>query len=384
MTPKKEYVEVQGKCHPDFNAVRVELENNFSSQNEIGSAVCIYHKGEKVVDLWGGHQDAKRLTPWKEDTLCAVYSITKSISILSVHILADRGLVDLEAPVAKYWPGFAQNGKESIKVRHVLSHFCGICFNDTAEAGDIFDYDQMIKVIESQEPAWPPETKGAYNTVNIGYMAGEIVRRVSGLSIRDFVQKNICTPLNAEFKIGVDKEDLDRVADICPNSAGFSMKSAATPGTPLARAWKAMPSTMNAATHNTTDFRLGALPSFGGFGTARGIARIYAALANGGEIDGVQLATSKTIKKATEDQWHDESDGTTGQEIRMGIGFFKNTNHLFGPNADSFGHHGSGGTRALADPSENLSLGFVSNLMSEKLGTGIRTEAIVKAAYSNL
>jgi CubicO group peptidase (beta-lactamase class C family) len=242
----------------------------------------------------------------------------------------------------------------------------------------------MIKVIESQEPAWPPETKGAYNTVNIGYMAGEIVRRVSGLSIRDFVQKNICTPLNAEFKIGVDKEDLDRVADICPNSAGFSMKSAATPGTPLARAWKAMPSTMNAATHNTTDFRLGALPSFGGFGTARGIARIYAALANGGEIDGVQLATSKTIKKATEDQWHDESDGTTGQEIRMGIGFFKNTNHLFGPNADSFGHHGSGGTRALADPSENLSLGFVSNLMSEKLGTGIRTEAIVKAAYSNL
>ena len=141
---------------------------------------------------------------------------------------------------------------------------------------------------------------------------------------------------------------------------------------------------MNAATHNTLDFRLGALPSFGGFGTARGIARIYAALANGGEIDGVQLATSKTIKKATEDQWYEESDGTTGQEIKMSIGFFKNTNHLFGPNADSFGHLGSGGTRALADPSENLSLGFVSNLMSERLGAGIRTEAIVKAAYSNL
>jgi CubicO group peptidase (beta-lactamase class C family) len=377
---------VQGTCDPAFTAVREALERNFTNHGEIGSAVCVYHQGKKVVDLWGGHQDAARTVPWREDTMCIFYSIAKSLCALSVHILADRGLVDLEAPVAKYWPEFAQNGKESVLVRHIISHYCGVCFNDAADPGDIFNYDKMIRVLEAQELAWPPGTKGAYNTVNIGYLAGEVVRRVTGTPIRDFVRENICEPLGADYKIGVDEADLDRVADLSPNPAGFSMGGKAGPDSPLMRACTAMPKPMDTALQNSAKFRTAGIPSFGGFGTARAMARIYAALANGGEIDGTRLLSAEALARATTDQWEDEADGTTGQPMRMTMGFWKNTagRTPMGPNPEAFGHSGSGGARALADPERNLALAYVTNLQSEGLGTGVRTEAVVDAAFANL
>ena len=207
---------IQGTCEPAFSAVREALERNFIDHGDIGSAVCIYHQGNKVVDLWGGYMEAARIRPWREDTMSLYYSITKSMCALCVHILADRGLVDVEAPVADYWPEFAQNGKEAVTVRHTLSHYCGVCFNDAADPGDIFDYDKMIQNIEVQELAWPAGTKGAYNSVNFGYLAGEVVRRVTGQPIQQFLRENVCEPLGADFKIGVDEADLDRVADISP------------------------------------------------------------------------------------------------------------------------------------------------------------------------
>jgi CubicO group peptidase (beta-lactamase class C family) len=377
---------IQGTCAPAFAAVRAALERNFTDHGEIGSAVCVYHQGKKVVDLWGGHMDAARNKPWREDTMCIFYSIAKSICALSVHMVADRGLVDLDAPVATYWPEFAQNGKQDVLVRHIISHYCGVCFNDAAEPGDIFDYDKMIKVLEAQELAWPPGTKGAYNTVNIGYLAGEVVRRVTGTPIRDFVRENICAPLGADYKIGVDEADLGRVADLSPNPQGFSMGGSAGPDSPLMRAWRAMPKPMDTDVQNTAKFRTAGIPSFGGFGTARAMARIYAALANGGEIGGVRLLSPEALARATTDQWEDEADGTTGQHMRMSMGFWKNPagRTLMGPNPEAFGHSGSGGARALADPDRNLALAYVTNLQSEGLGTGVRTEAIVEAAFANL
>ncbi len=379
-------VTIEGTCDPAFAAVREALERNFTEHGEIGSAVCIYHQGEKVVDLWAGHQDAARTRPWHEDTMCLFYSITKSTCALCVHILADRGLVDLDAPVATYWPEFAQNGKENVLVRHILSHYCGVCFNDAAEPGDIYDYDKMIRVIEAQEPAWPPGTKGAYNTVNFGYLAGEVVRRVSGLPIREFLHENVCEPLGADYKLGVDEGDLDWVAEISPNPAGFAMGGNLDPDHPLLRAWRAMPKPMDTVANNSVQFRTGCFLSANGIGTARAMARIYAALANGGELDGVHLLSPAALARATTDQWEDAADGTTGQPIRMAMGFWKNTagRTPFGPNPEAFGHSGSGGARVLADPDHNLALAYVTNLQSEGLGTGVRTEAIVEAAFANL
>lgn len=379
--------DIHGDCDPRFSGVRDALANNFATHDELGSAVTIYHEGQKVVDLWGGHMDAARSKPWREDTLCIMYSIAKSICATSVHILADRGLVDLEAPVADYWPEFAQNGKSDIKVRHIISHNCGVCFADATETGDIYHYDRMIAALEVQEPAWPAGTKGAYNTVNIGYLAGEVVRRVTGTPIQQFVQENICEPLGVDYQIGVQDADLDRVADLQPNPAGSAMAAqAATGETPLSRAWRPNPKPMNTDVQNSREFRTSGIPSFGGFGEARAMARIYAALANGGEIDGVRILSPEAVARATVTQWTEDADGMTGRPMRYAMGYAKNPPGatIMGPNENAFGHLGSGGARALADPDRNLALCFVSDLHSEGFGVGVRTEAIVSAAFASL
>lgn len=377
-------VEIQGDYDPKFTAVRDALAQNFTSRDEIGSAVAVYLGGQKVVDIWGGHMDTARAKPWREDTLCIMYSLAKSMCATCVHILADRGQVDLEAPVAAYWPEFAQAGKEGVKVRHILSHNCGVCFADAAEPGDLYDYDRMIEVLAQQEPAWPPESKGAYNTVNIGYLAGEIVRRVTGTPIQQFLQENICQPLGVDYQIGVREQDLERCADLTPNRQGNAMmKQGNTEETPLSRAWKPMPQPFGTEAQNSTTFRRAGIPSFGGFGEARGMARIYAMLANGGELDGVRILSSEAIARATTTQWEEAADGMTGRPMRYAMGYAQNpgTATIFGPSARAFGHLGSGGARALADRERNLALCFVSNYQSEGMGVGVRTEAIVDAVF---
>ena len=154
---------INGVCDPRYAAVRREFERNFRERGEIGAAVCVYENGKKVVDLWGGYKDVARTVPWDEDTIVIMNSVAKSMCALSTHILIDRGLVGFDAPVAEYWPEFAQAGKSGVLVRHVLSHTCGVIFCDHAPPGSWFDWDVHIRAIEKQEPAWKPGTKGAYN-----------------------------------------------------------------------------------------------------------------------------------------------------------------------------------------------------------------------------
>ena len=372
-------VTLHGECAPRFAAVREALAENFTARDEIGSAVCVYKNGVKVVDLWGGHMDTARHIPWQDDTLCIIYSISKSMCALCIHILADRGLIDLEAPVATYWPEFAQNGKAAVKVRHVISHNCGVCFADAAKPDDIFHWNAMIRALEVQEPAWPPETKGAYNTVNIGYLAGELVRRVAGQRIQDFLHENVCKPLGAELYLGVPEDALGRCADLTPNPAGNALaKAGSNPDSPVARAWKPMAIDKN---QNSTRFRTAGIPSFGGFAEARALARIYAALGNGGEIDGVRLLSPEAIQRATVTQWASEANAMTGLPMAMAMGFWKNMPSFspLGDSPDAFGHLGSGGARAFADPGRGLAVGYVTNFQTEGAGTGVRVEAVVDA-----
>ena len=378
-------IEIHGDCEPGFVAVRDSLARNFSEHDEIGSAVAVYQDGEKVVDIWGGHMDSARSRLWREDTLCIMYSIAKSMCATALHILADRRQVDLDAPVATYWPEFAQNGKDAVLVRHIISHNCGVCFADATVPGDIYDYDRMIAALEVQEPAWPAGSRGAYNTVNIGYLAGEVVRRVTGTPIRDFIHQNICRPLGADYQIGVNADDVARIADLEPNPAGSAMAAQASNGeTPLSRAWRPNPNPMNTDTQNSLEFRTAGIPSFGGFGEARAMARIYAMLANGGEIDGTRILSREAVARATETQWTEAADGMTGRAMRYAMGYAKNPpgGTAMGPNENAFGHLGSGGARAIADPDRNRALCFVSNLHSEGFGVGARTEAIVDATFS--
>jgi CubicO group peptidase (beta-lactamase class C family) len=379
--------EIEGHCDPRFAAVRDTLATNFRERNELGTAVTVYYGGEKVVDMWGGWMDAARTKPWREDTMCLMYSIAKSMCATCVHILVDRGQVDLDAPVATYWPEFAQNGKHGALIRHILSHNCGVCFADAAEPGDIFDFDRMVTALEKQAPAWPAGSKGAYNTVNIGYLLGEVVRRVTGTPVRQFLHENVCEPLGADYRIGVEEADLDRVADLVPNTEGNAMlRGGAAPDGPLPRAWKPMPKPFDTDAQNGTKFRTAGIPSFGGFGEARAMARIYAALANGGEIDGVRILSPAAVARATVTQWEDVADGMTGRPMRYAMGYAQNPKGsvIMGPNPNAFGHLGSGGARAIADPDRNLAMCFVSNYQSEGMGIGVRTESVVEAVFAGL
>jgi CubicO group peptidase (beta-lactamase class C family) len=372
-------VDLHGDCDPRFAAVRKTLAENFAARGEIGSAVCVYRDGKKVVDLWGGFKDTQRREPWRADTMAIIYSISKSLCALCVHILADRGLVDLEAPVATYWPEFAQGGKGAVKVRHIISHNCGVCFADAAKPDDIYDRDAMIRTLEVQELAWPPETKGAYNTVNIGYLAGEVVRRVTGQRIQDFLQENVVRPLGVSLYLGVPESELGRCADLTPNPAGNALaKAGSDPNSPVARAWKPMAIDKN---QNSARFRMAGIPSFGGFGEARALAKIYAALGNGGELDGVRLLSRGAIERATVTQWASEANAMTGLPMAMSMGFWKNMPAFspMGDSPDAFGHLGSGGARAFADPGRKLAVGYVTNFQTEGAGTGERVEAIVDA-----
>ncbi|MBC94058.1 MAG: hypothetical protein CMM38_10525 [Rhodospirillaceae bacterium] len=388
MTEKKHTeIDLQGECALGFESVRDALAESFVSRDEIGSAICVYFEGKKVVDLWGGYVDGAQNHPWKANTLCLMYSVAKSICSLSVHMLADRGQIDLEAPIAEYWPEFAQAGKEEIKVRHFLSHWCGVWANDRAIAGDIYDPEAMEKVIAMQSPAWPIETQGAYNTVNIGFIANEIVRRVTDKSIQNFIADEITKPLGVDYYLGVPENALDRCAEIIANPADQVRAAGRDPDSPVVAAWKAFPKNFGPTEQNSYRFRTAGVPSFGGFGEARAMAKIYAVLAEGGELDGVRLLSSNGIRRAIETQWSDMHEGLFDRPLSMSMGFMKNPpdgKPLFTSFADSFGHMGSGGARAFAVPSKRLSGCFVSNYQSEGRGIGERTEAFVKAVEESV
>src|SRR5829696_949047 len=292
---------IQGWCEPEFASVRDEFERNFAERGEVGAAVCVYKGGQKVVDLWGGHKDLARTNPWREDTIVIMNSVAKSMCAICVHMLIDRGLVDFDAPVATYWPEFAQAGKERVLVRHVLSHTDGVIFCDHAEPGSWFDWKAHIRALELQEPAWEPGTKGAYNSVNIGYLLGEIIRSVTGKSVGAFLREEVTGPLGADYGIGLRADEIARVSDMHPNPKNTFFSLANDPTTPLGRAFRSAPKV--GYFQNIREIRELEVPSFGGHGNARGVARIYAMLAGNGSVDGVTILSPEAVTRAAKLAW---------------------------------------------------------------------------------
>ncbi|MBM1144991.1 beta-lactamase family protein [Alcanivorax sp. ZXX171] len=355
-------------------------------RREIGGAVCIYQEGEKVVDLWGGFSDLERQRAWREDTISVLFSLAKGMGALCLHILADQGRIDLQAPVAEYWPAFLDGAPEkaAIRVRHLLSHHCGICFNDHARAGDIFDFAAMRRALELQEPAWPPGVQPAYNTTNFGYLAGTLIENVSGLPIDRFLLENVCRPLGVDYRIGLEEDDLQRVATLYPSETpNLQYQRGQTPGSNIGRAWNAMAKPWNADTLNSRRVRTALLPSFGGHGNARGQATVYGALANGGSLKGVRLLSPEAVRRLQVPQWETDKDAILERPLRMAMGFFKNKPGWvpMGPNMDAYGFFGSGGTLAFADPALKLSFAAQSNFQCGGESVGDRTEALVAATF---
>lgn len=261
-------VRPEGFCGPDYVRVREAFEENFRSRGEVGAAVCVYAGGTKVVDLWGGYRDPQRRLPWAADTLVCMMSVAKGVVALAVLMLVDRGRIELEAPVARYWPGFARNGKQDITVHQLMAGLGGLVYVDHAPPGALLHWEQMIEGIERQAPEWPPGTRGAYHSITQGFLLGELVRRVDGRRVEVFIREEIAAPLGVEFIMSLRAGELERLADIIPNPGSVTGNAIRDPTTKLGRAWRVQPA-VSGFFLNDPQVRGAVIPSANGHSNAR-------------------------------------------------------------------------------------------------------------------
>lgn len=368
---------IHGSFDPAFRAVRDAFRENFASRGEIGAAVAIYADGRKVLDLWAGVADPETQAPWERDSIVCMMSVGKAMAALCVYRLIERDEIDLDLPVARYWPEFARAGKAAITVRQLLAGQAGLIYTDHAPDGAGLDWATMTDALSRQEPEWQPGTRGAYHSATAGFLFGELVRRVDGRSLDRFFAEEIAEPLNISYKFGLDDTDMARVARILPNPQSVTLTQIADPTSKLGRAWRIMPDRKDFL--NAEDFRRGLFPSANGHGNARAVARIYGALSNGGEIDGYHLVSPAMIEIMRDLAW-DDICGMTDRPFRYGHGFFlSNDLAPFGGNPRAFGHPGAGCAIGFADPEAGIAFSYSPNFMCAGAGVGDRCEALIDA-----
>ena len=375
-------MDVHGICRAGFEPVREALVANFEKGLELGASVAVTRDGETMVDLWAGDADPKG-TPWAEHTIVNVYSTTKTMAATCVLMLADRGLVDLNAPVADYWPEFKQNGKEGVLVRHVMSHSAGLCgFDPPLESvGELYDWDAICARLAAQMPWWEPGTASGYHAITQGFLQGEILRRVTGRSIGTFFREEVAEPLGADFHIGLDPSLDDRVGELVPPE-GPPKVPAPEPGSVAAR--MSAGAAIDATEPRTSPWRRAEIPAAGGIGNARSVARVHSALACGGSIDGVKLMSPAGVERVLEEQTRGH-DLVLGLPIVFGMGFGIN-DALFpiSPNPRAFFWGGWGGSLAIIDLDARVSIAYVMNRMEADLMGDQRGGTVVAAAFQSL
>jgi CubicO group peptidase (beta-lactamase class C family) len=373
-------IKVSGTCEPGFEAVREAFAANFDQGPDVGASVAVTRDGESVVDLWAGDADPKG-TPWAKDTIVNVYSTTKTMAALCVLMLADRGEIDLAAPVAKYWPEFSQNGKEGVLVSHVMSHSAGLSGFDNPTPTDLYDWNDIVERLARQAPWWEPGTRSGYHAVTQGFLQGEIVRRVTGRTIGQFFREEVAEPLGADFHIGLDPKHDERVGELIPPGAALG---AASDGSDSIAARTFAGPNLDATEPRTSEWRRAEIPAAGGIGNARSVARVHSALACGGSVDGVRLMSEAGVERALEEQTRG-TDLVLGIPVVFGMGFGLNdASFPISPNPRTFFWGGWGGSLAIIDLDARVSIAYVMNHMEANLVGDKRGGAIAMAAYQCL
>jgi CubicO group peptidase (beta-lactamase class C family) len=373
---------VQGLCERRFEGVRAAFQANFDRGADIGASVAITLDGESVVDLWGGARDAVASRAWTADTIVAVASTTKTATALSALLLADRGELDVDAPVARYWPEFAQAGKAGVLVRHCLGHTAGLPGWEPrlTAMDDLYDWEKCTAILAAQAPFWEPGTASGYHGLTQGYLVGEVIRRITGQTVGAFFRQEIAEPLGAEFHIGVRPEFDDRVGESIPP---------AVPEQPATTA----PGSMTMRIHDNPPIpreRWGEvawlraeIPAGNGFANARGVARISTLLACEGVSNGKRLLSPEGAARV----FYQQSDGPDLgflAPVRWGLGYALS---LFGMNFE--GHKvcfwgGSGGSLIVVDVEARMTLAYVMNKLEGSPFGDPRNTSILRAAYAAL
>lgn len=387
--PARAPVPVDGTCDSRFRAVRDAFVTNLTERGDVGAAVAVTVAGRVVVDVWGGFADRARTAPWKRDTLVNVFSVSKGLATACVLGLVSDGRLDLDAPVARYWPEFARADKASITVRHVLTHRAGLpALHAPLPDEAMFDWTVMIAAYEAQTPWWAPGTAHGYHVNSFGFLVGELIRRITGQSLGTWLRERIAGPLGADAHIGLPTAAHARVAEfLWPPDARAGRRPDATAVSPddLMR-WCAYwnPAGISGAQWvNTAAWRAAELPSSNGHATARGIARVYAALARGGTIDGVTIVAPTVLTEALQEQ-SVGVDRILDRPSRFGVGFqLTQPERPLGPNPAAFGHFGTGGSVGFCDPTADVAFAYVMNDMGPRWQNP-RNRALVDALYTCL
>ncbi|HWC79396.1 MAG TPA: serine hydrolase domain-containing protein [Pseudonocardiaceae bacterium] len=386
---------IEGSVAAGFEPVREAFARNFAERGDVGAAVCVYRHGVPVVDLWGGIADVDSGRAWQQDTLQLVYSATKGATATMAHLLAQRGELDLDAPVARYWPEFAAAGKAGIPVRWLLSHQAGLPVLDTpVPVAEALAWQPMVDALAAQKPVWEPGTAHGYHGRTYGWLVGEVIRRVSGRTPGTFFAEEIAGPLGLDFFIGLPESARPRVSTmvtdppIDPATFDIAMVPeefrpiVAAMGDPEALFNKAFAITDPAAIDfGSAEVQAAEIPASNGIGTARSLARMYAALI--GEVDGIRLLNPETVAAARKEQ-ATGPDRVLMLPSRFGLGYMLPLPESPWGGPNSFGHPGRGGSLAYADPDTGIAFGYVMNHIVEADPNDQRAAGLAAAVAESL
>lgn len=374
--------EIHGSCDPRFEKMREILSANIDAGEDVGASVAVVHKGEMVVDIWGGWVDEKHSAPWSSDTLVNVWSSTKTQMALCALMLADRGELDLDAPVAKYWPEFAANGKGGVLVRHLLSHTSGVSgWDQPIEVSDLYDWTKSTAKLAAQAPWWEPGSASGYHALNQGHLVGEVIRRITGLKLGEFFRREVAEPLGLDFHIGLPESEFGRVSNVIPPPPLPVDMTQLDPNSVVVKTFTGPAPGAEAAW--TKEWRQADIGAANGHGNARSLAWSQSAISNGGVVRGHRLLGQKTIDQIFRVQ-SDGMDHVLMAPVKFGIGYGlpnPTVAHLPMDRRACF-WGGWGGSAIVNDLDLGLTVTYVMNRMAEGLLGDNRGTSLVSAAFA--
>jgi CubicO group peptidase (beta-lactamase class C family) len=392
--------EIHGDVAPGFEKVRDVFQKNFDDGKEIGAAFSAYHRGTKVVDLWGGVADEATGSPWEQDSIILVFSTTKGATAICANKLAQEGRLDVDAPVVEYWPEFAANGKEDVPVSYLLSHQTGLAWIDgEMNLEEALSWEPVVQALAAQRPSWEPGSQHGYHATTYGWLVGEVIRRITGKSVGTYFHEEVAAPLGLDFWIGLPEEYEPRVATLTPMIPGeVTIEKLRNPGEdPIAQVMAAFlgPETMlgralfapggaltDQQVWNSRAVRAAEIPAANGVGDARSLARMYAACV--GEVDGVRLLSTEQVKRATTQLTKGPNKVLMDMDVQFGLGFMLPSTLMTLGGPGGFGHFGAGGSVGWADPDAEFGFGYVMNRMDLGLAGDVRSFNLINACYASV
>ena len=367
-------IEIGGFCDEQFEPLKQAFAANFDAGFEVGASVAVTHQGRSVVDLWAGYADVEKSRPWQEDTIVNVFSTTKVMNIICILKLVSEGRIDLDVPVATYWPEFGQAGKSKVTTRQVLIHRAGLPgFSEPQTFEALHDWNYIVDVLARQEPWWEPGTQTCYHMITYGFILGELTRRVTGSLLSEYFENEFSRPAGADFHIGLkDREILNRVAGLKFPEVPMSFEGIGE---------RVMSSILD-GDWESWEHQSAEVPAGNGYGNARSIARIGAILAMNGELDGRRYLSPETVEMAATEQSYSECP-MIGM-VRFGLGFGLHSDGFSAPTPSSFHWGGYGGSSVVMDTPTGLSFAYAPNNMvvTDEVGDDPRIKRLWDALTS--